>query len=64
VKITELAQMIVLLFSHGRMHLFLFAKNGLGNILGHFFTNASVHPAHFSTHAVSGMQTPLPRICQ
>jgi hypothetical protein len=42
VKITEI---FGLLFSRGKSCLLIFTKNGLGYILGDFFTNASGHPA-------------------
>jgi hypothetical protein len=31
-------------YFHGKSYVFVLAKNGLGYILGDFFTNASGHP--------------------
>jgi hypothetical protein len=43
-KITELAQIFGLLFPQRSSYVFILAKNGLGYILGDFFTNSSGHP--------------------
>jgi hypothetical protein len=32
-------------FSHGKSYVLILKKNGLGSVLGDFFTNSSGHPA-------------------
>jgi hypothetical protein len=39
-------------FFHGKSYVYFLTKNGLGNLLGHIFTNSSGHPA-----------VPAPRKC-
>jgi hypothetical protein len=36
--------MFGLIFFHGKSYALICQKNGLGNILGDFFTNSSGHP--------------------
>jgi hypothetical protein len=43
-KITQTTQILWLLFSTVKIMQYFSQKNGLGFILGHFFTNASGHP--------------------
>jgi hypothetical protein len=43
-KLTEVAQVYVLLFPHGSGYVLILAKARLGYILGEFFTNSSGHP--------------------
>jgi hypothetical protein len=42
-KITEEARILGLLFSKVKV-MYYFGQNGLGNVLGDFFTNSSGHP--------------------
>jgi hypothetical protein len=42
--ITELAHFFGLLFPQRTSYVFILTKNGLGYILGDFFTNSSGHP--------------------
>jgi hypothetical protein len=45
VKLTEMAQTIGLFF-RGKSYVFNFHRNGLGYILGDFFTDTSGHPGN------------------
>jgi hypothetical protein len=44
-KITELAEIFDLLFFHGKSSVLSLTNNGLGYILGEFYTNSSGHHA-------------------
>jgi hypothetical protein len=46
-KITEVAHILLLLFYKVKVvYISFLTKNGLGYILGNFFTNSSGHPEH------------------
>jgi hypothetical protein len=55
-KITEVEHIFELpTFFHGASYAFILSKNGLGSILGDFFTNSSGHPGA-DIHCLSTIQ--------
>jgi hypothetical protein len=60
-KITEAAQIWGLFFTNGKICVPILTKNGLGYILGDFFTNSSGHPGRrFRLKSFSSRQEGLP----